>query len=252
MKIKVIIVPVYNQHEFLIKCVSSILFKTFGDFKLIIVNDNSNNETVVVINRIKSFMKNCIVINNEKSLGFSGACNIGIDYAMMNIDFNCLCLLNSDTEIITDDWFNIVESEMINMNAGVASVVSNHATYQSIINVDLYLKNIEKKPTIINNLVHGFCYFINKKLISKIGRLDDDMFPHYGSEDDYSLKSIKSGFCNIVVGKVFVMHNGSKSYTSNKDLHLKVSVPSLLKRWGETCINEFISNSIDMQKKLNE
>lgn len=245
---KVIIIPVHNQLGYLLKCIDTLLSKTY-DFELIIVNDGSTDENT--IEWFDNCKLNCVIINHEKALGFSKACNDGIDYAMKNFDFDCLCLLNSDTEIVTDNWFDKVESYFkMDKKIGVAGVVSNNACMQTVSND--YLINIDEKPMVCCNLIHGFCYFISKNLLMKIGRLDEDAFPHYGSEDDYSLKSIQHGFKNIVVGSVYVIHKGSSSYSKDKrEVLVGKSLPDLIKRWGDE-VKRSIDQTTEQIKKLNK
>lgn len=247
MKTKIIIIPVHNQLPFLIKCLESLFSKTHNNFKIIIVNDGSNDETSEWLDKYS----NCIILKNDIPLGFSMACNKGIDFAILNFDFNCLCLLNSDTEIVTDNWFDKIEENILKDHIGVAGPVSNNASYQTIYNIEKYVHNIDNKMVQYTKLVHGFCYFISKDLIMTIGRLDDDLFPHYGSEDDYSLKSIKNGFKNIIVPSVLVKHQSEASYGEKRKLLTKKSSMDLRKRWEEKYIKDCINELILIQKNIN-
>lgn len=250
IKDKVIIIPVHNQLPYLIKCISTVISHT-KSFKLVIVDDGSTDKET--IDWIDGNTDKFDLVRNKTAKGFSIACNKGIDYAIQNFNFNCLCLLNSDTEIVTNDWFDKVEYYFKENNKlGLASVVSDNATHQSIKNVDDYLKNIGIKPMCDTRLVHGFCFFIGESLIKTIGRFDDDKFPHYGGEDDYSLKSIKYGFKNIIVGAVFVSHKGSTSYTSDiRTNYVKKSYPDLINRWTKKYVDECLEISDKIQKRLN-
>jgi GT2 family glycosyltransferase/glycosyltransferase involved in cell wall biosynthesis len=244
----VVIIPVHNQLHYLKACVATVIEKT-RNLKLIIVNDGSTDK------EINHWLENnidCTLINHEKPLGFSAACNAGIEYAMSNIDFYSLCLLNSDTEIITDDWFDIVEKEMKRNDIGIAGPVSNNAVCQTIRDPATYMQTIETKQIVNTPLVHGFCYFIRKDVISKLGLLDGQLFPHYGSEDDYSLRALRFGFHNAVVGSVFVKHNGEASYSSStRSELLKTSLPNLSNRWGQAYVGECVTLATKAFKTLN-
>lgn len=241
-----IIIPVHNQLEYLKICIESIKLNT-KKFKLILIDDGSDKET-------KEWIENSgyKFIRNEIALGFTKACNIGIDEAM-KLDFKCLCLLNSDTEIITNGWFDKVASFFEKDKIGIAGVVSDNAMCQSIKDIPKYLLNINNKNTFYSYLIHGFCYFINKNLLLEIGHLDDDLFPHYGSEDDYSLKSIKYGYKNIIIGSVFVKHNNCTSYGKKvRQVIIKKSMPDLIKRWKLPFIESCIKQCNIINKSLNE
>ena len=243
-KHKVVIVPVHNQGEYLKKCINSFIDYTFVNrYELIVVNDGSTDkDTNIFINYLESLSPFITVLKNQTAQGFSAACNKGIQYALDNFDFNCICLLNSDAEVVTENWFDKVEHYFVNgENVGVASVMSDNAMAQTVKNVPEYLKVIDSKPAVLTPLCHGFAYWISKKLIETVGLLDDKMFPNYGSEDDYSLKSLKAGFNNIMIGSVFIKHKGEASYSSAvRTKFVKITLPLLMNKWGRKYVADCV------------
>lgn len=238
MKDQVIIIPVHGQLPYLKVCVSSVYAKTQNP-KVIIIDDGSPDDGTkewILDNQEKY---GYITITHDKAQGFTKSVNDGMDYALEHYDFNCLCLLNSDTEVITDNWFQKVEWYFLNgENIGLASVMSDNALAQTVKNFGEYMSNIDHKPAVYSVLLHGFCYFISKKLIQEIGLLDDVMFPHYGSEDDYSMQSLKAGYKNLLVGRVFVHHANSKSYSEKQRQQIILkSFPDINNKWGKSLVN---------------
>ncbi len=74
-----VILPTYNRAKILKKSISGVLNSSYRDFELIIVDDNSTDDTDKLINtfddgRIK-------YIKSDKNLGAAGARNLGIDSA---------------------------------------------------------------------------------------------------------------------------------------------------------------------------
>ena len=244
MKKKIVVIPVHNQLPYFIKAFESV--KKYSPDAIVIVVDDGSTDLFT-----SSYLENCnsyIFLKNETAQGFSSACNKGIQYALDNLDFNCICLLNSDAEVVTEDWFTKVEKHFIDLKGiGVASVMSDNAMAQTVRDIPNYLRKIDRKPFMYSPLAHGFCYFINKQLIEQIGLLDDKVFPHYGSEDDYSLKAVKNGFRNIIVGSVFVKHNNETSYSHDvRNEYMKTSLPNLIKKWGKhyvnKCVREYVKS----------
>ena len=76
-KVAVIIVN-WKKYDITSSCIESILHSTNSNFKIILVDNESNNK------KVKSFKyRNEIkIIQNKENEGFSKANNIGIDYAL--------------------------------------------------------------------------------------------------------------------------------------------------------------------------
>ena len=246
-KDKVIIIPVHNQLHLLKECIESVLLYTENP-KIIVIDDGSDKETQEWI------IDNCpIVIRMNDAMGFSYSCNKGIDYAIENYDFNCLCLLNSDTRIESETWFRKVEEcFIVGDKIGIAGVMSDNALAQTVKNKPEYIRNINDKPTVYSYLIHGFCYFIGIDLLMTIGHLDEYLFPHYGSEDDYSMKSLAAGYKNLVVGSVFIHHHNSASYSDKqRNTIIKRSAPDFHNRWGINYINRCGVQSVKVGNYIN-
>ena len=122
------LVPVYNKLENIKRCFTTLLQQTYNNFEIIIVDDNSNKETV---NYLRNFAKNNTKIKlyfNESNLGIGQTRNILLNYAtgdyVIFIDsddyvenqllekINDTILKNSDLEIIR--FQNIVEPATLN------------------------------------------------------------------------------------------------------------------------------------------
>ena len=107
-----IIVPNYNNDHgnykdktYLQNCIESILSQTYKNFELIFVDDMSTDTSVKTIQSYKD--KRIHLIQNKRKKYNGGSRNIGIDYALENIDFDYFAFLDSD------DWWkdeNVLET----------------------------------------------------------------------------------------------------------------------------------------------
>jgi len=87
----------YNGKSFLRNCIESILNQTYKNFELIIVDDCSNDTSVETI---KSYKDDRIhLIQNTRKRYNGGSRNVGIDYALNNLEFDYFAFLDSD------DWW---------------------------------------------------------------------------------------------------------------------------------------------------
>lgn len=97
----------YKGKTFLRNCIESILSQTYKNFELIIVDDCSTDTSVETI---KSYNDNRIhLIQNKRKRYNGGSRNVGIDYALDNLDFDYFCFLDSD-----DWWKDNKVLELIN------------------------------------------------------------------------------------------------------------------------------------------
>lgn len=98
-----IIIVTWNSEEEIAECLRSVSDRISKDgdmvFEIIIVDNNSSDNTYRILEKYKSyFNENIKLIRNSDNVGFTKACNQGIELAKgQNI-----LLLNPDTEIFDD------------------------------------------------------------------------------------------------------------------------------------------------------
>ena len=76
-----IIIPVYNAASTLKKCVESIVFGSFRDIKVILVEDHSSDDSWTLCQRLQSQYKNVVCVQNETNSGVSHTRNTGLAFA---------------------------------------------------------------------------------------------------------------------------------------------------------------------------
>ena len=135
-----VVIPCYNASEFISRCVKSLEEQDFKDFKVIFVDDCSEDDTV---NKIEDIQKNSplniVLLKNEVNRGPAFSRNAGIQY--------------SNTEYITfcdcDDWYEPdFLSTMFNMisqnNVGISLCGYNVVDERG---------NSQKRPIIENDAI---------------------------------------------------------------------------------------------------
>lgn len=97
-----VIIPVYNKENYVKDSIESVLNQNYADFELIIVNDNSTDNSLAIIENIKDER---ITIINRKERGYGGyaARNIGINKSK----YEYVAFLDAD-----DIWNNNFLSEI--------------------------------------------------------------------------------------------------------------------------------------------
>ncbi|MBE5831462.1 MAG: glycosyltransferase family 2 protein [Butyrivibrio sp.] len=80
MKKVSVIVPAYNAHDTLARCLGSLVHQTLENIEIIVVNDASKDDTWEIMKRCESqFPDKVTIINSGINSGPGGARNIGID-----------------------------------------------------------------------------------------------------------------------------------------------------------------------------
>lgn len=134
-----IIVPVYNVEKYLARCMNSLLSQTYKELQIIVVNDGSTDNSLMIL---QSYTDPRIIIINKENGGLSSARNVGIKHATGKYV----------TFIDSDDW--------IHPNT-ISSMVAAAEKYGADI-VDVQYKIVHEKRDAFNkneeeiiNVYHG-------------------------------------------------------------------------------------------------
>ena len=101
-KISIVILN-WNGFADTIDCLISLSKCTYSNFDVILIDNNSNDESVSIIKKwlTETRFQNLIFIENEENYGFAKGNNIGIDIALKN-NSDFILLLNNDTVVESD------------------------------------------------------------------------------------------------------------------------------------------------------
>ena len=122
----------YNGKSYLRNCIDSILNQTYKSFDLIIVDDCSTDTSVETI---KSYKDDRIhFIQNKRKRYNGGSRNVGIDYALDNLDFDYFCFLDSDDWWKDEDVLKTINNYLYNhemLTLACEMIGSNGVMYTS-------------------------------------------------------------------------------------------------------------------------
>lgn len=76
-----IIVPLYNTEKYIEQCIISLINQTYKNIEIIIVNDNSNDNSLNIVEKIKKNDRRIRIYNHKTNKGLSVARNTGIIHA---------------------------------------------------------------------------------------------------------------------------------------------------------------------------
>ena len=164
-----VILTTYNRPELLSKAIASVLFQTYTNFELIIIDDCSDKSTEKVIN---SFQNNKIIyIRNKNNIHLSSSRNIGIDKSSGEY----ICFLDDD-----DTWhkdklkLQIDKFKTLDNNYGLVyswmNIVSNKIELDKltpIVNNDIFLESLHGQP-----IAAASSWMIRRSVIEKNIKFD--------------------------------------------------------------------------------
>lgn len=228
-----IIVPVYNAFDCLEDCIGSVIRLTdFNEAHLILIDDKSTDERVLPLleKYEKEFAGRVTVLKNKKNLGFVKTVNRGMKYSK-----NDVLLLNSDT-VVTRGWLKKIR-RCAYSDEYVATVtpLSNNATLVSVpkmfkenqipdgYTLDEMAELVEKCSMKLYPEIptaHGFCMYIKRQALDKVGYFDEENFGKgYGEENDFSFRCFKYGYRHLLCDDTYVLHKESQSFLDAKTMH---------------------------------
>lgn len=112
MKPKVtVVVPVYNSSLFLDDCVNSIVSQNFTDFELILINDGSKDNSLMLCHKWASNHPN-IRVYDKKNEGVAATRNLGIKVA----EGDYICFIDSD-DWVGQDYLECLYNAICEENA---------------------------------------------------------------------------------------------------------------------------------------
>ena len=106
-----ILIPAYNPTIDLIEIVDNLVKR---DFKVIVVNDGSNNDSIDIFNKLN---KNIILLKHEQNMGKGQALKTGFEYIINNISCIGLITVDADGQHILKDIIKVAENLSGNENS---------------------------------------------------------------------------------------------------------------------------------------
>jgi GT2 family glycosyltransferase len=164
------------------------------------------------------------LVRNPINIGFVASCNLAINRAAP-LD---VVLLNSDTEV-AQGWIdglrhaaysrsNVASVSPFSNNATIASYPrlgeNNHLPHKlSTGTVAAYFSQCNERQTIELPTAVGFCMFMRRAAIERVGLLDVETFGRgYGEESDWCMRARAQGYVHLLAADTFVFHEGEASF----------------------------------------
>ncbi len=220
----------YNGSSFLQECIDSILDSDYSNFKVIIVDNGSKDNSLELLERLYDSNDKVIILKNNKNLGYSKGMNVGLDYSFNNLEADFCLVMNNDTFLDKQAISALVEvaqkDEKIGFVTGKVYYADNPDIFQTIgkfseaglLNIRYRGKGVIDKGQYDKDCELDFCddiyWLISKDLYQITGGYDPEFFLE--AEDfDWQLRAKKAGFKIMFAHKAKLWHK--ESMTLGKD-----------------------------------
>jgi len=244
-----IIIVNWNAGKYLTDCITSLENQTYENFEIIMVDNNSSDNSVEFIE--KNFPK-VHIIKNKSNVGFAEGNNMGIKNSTGDI----IALFNPDAKA-ERNWLSIIVS-VLQSSEKIAAVsgkmyymgdqYGKDAVFCTWPKIDQYSAMAynfhDHEPTSKVDYLTGGAMMVKKSVIDKIGLLDSDYFMYF-EETDWCARMIRVGYDLIYTPDAIVWHIVSATISeSDKKIYFmeRSRIRFALKNFDASFLPIFISN----------
>jgi len=203
----------WNRPDLLKPCVERILTHTRLPSRLIIVDNASTDlEALQFIDRAQgNDSVELSVVRRSQNDGFAKGMNEGLSHT----NAPWICLINNDI-LVTEGWLSqMLEVAQTHPKIGLLNPMSNEFNLSprpgETIDALAQRLSVYQGQWIENWAGVAFCLLFPRRILEKVGPLDEEFRFMYFEDTDYSLRVREAGFtCGIARG-AYVYHHGGAS-----------------------------------------
>lgn len=213
-----IIILNWKNYRHTINCYKTCQSLSYPNFKILIVDNNSPNQSE---DRIRQCLTGVEILQTGNNLGYAGGNNLGVKYALdKNADF--IWILNPDVEVEKDSLSYLMTFVEKNPEVGICGPRISHGGksnsfifdglsidssdgYQSRFNLSGLLAETEDSSCLEVDCVSGCSMLIRSAVFSSVGLLREDFF-HYYEDVDICYRAREYGWRTCIFKPAEVAH----------------------------------------------
>jgi GT2 family glycosyltransferase len=218
-----IVILNWNGCEETLACLEAIKGITYPRFYPIVVDNGSTDGSVA---RLRAAHPELEILETRRNLGYAGGNNVGITRALqMGADY--VLVLNNDARLERESLSHAVEvAQLLGENAGVVGFATYSYEHPEVLQDfgliedseegAFYLHVPEESELAGKNFLpitsaHGCAMLLSRRLLEKIGLLDEDFFL-MAEECDLCARARLAGFAVVGATRARVTHKGSIAF----------------------------------------
>ncbi len=214
-----IVIINYNNYEDTIECINSLREISYKNYKIVVVDNNSANQSVDILNN--AFL-DVEIVQAGKNLGFAGGCNIGINLALEN-RAEYVLLINNDTVVDKDFLAEMISSFKNNNSVGIVGgkiynyynknlidSAGGYVDFFRFVTVNYSVSQEIPRCEQEADYISGCLMLIKTEIFHKVGVLPEEYFMYY-EDTDFCVKVKESGYKILCNSRAIIYHKISKS-----------------------------------------
>ena len=249
-----VLIPVYNQIDYTLKCLASIKQHPPGvAIEIVVADDCSTDATPDVLARIDGIT----VVSHEENLGFLRSCNRTVDSCRGEFIF----LLNNDTTVHSGWLDKLVETFSVHPDAGLvgSKLVYPDGTLQEaggIVWKDAsgwnYGRNGDPDAPEFNyfkevDYVSGAAIMFPRQLFLELGKFDENLAPAYYEDTDFAFSVRANGKKVYFQPASVITHFEGKSHGTDENSGIKqnqlINQGKFRKKWAGVLDEQHFDNA---------
>lgn len=201
MKVSIVI-PAHNRRSITLECLERLQQQEVLSWaSVVIVDDGSTDGTHEAV---RTAFPDTLVISGDGNLWWGGAMQLGIWQAYHDgADF--VIWLNDDCQTRPGSLFTLLKVSQTQQAITVAPCLLRETSslhYGGLRKKKFGVEVIPCAPgeVIPCDTLCGNCVCVPREVITRIGALDIDAFPHFAGDADYGFRAREAGFQILIVG----------------------------------------------------
>jgi GT2 family glycosyltransferase len=224
-----VVIPAHNRRKITLECLAKLtnIVVEGASLDVIVVDDGSTDGTSAAIREKYPYVT---LLRGNGSLWWSGATNLGVQYALKN-NVNYVLALNDDVEFEFDFIARMLETASEFSKAIVCGLICYEYKRDIILSAGRYrsgflgyktpARHVNEDAKALNEqileseLESGYAMLIPAELFKLIGFFDEKRFPHHMGDMDFVLRARKAGYHVLVNTRARLYTNPGKNYLFN-------------------------------------
>lgn len=258
-----VIVLSWNGERFLKPCLEAVLAQDYPTLELMVVDNASTDESATIV---RTYAPQVRLIQSDENLGFAGGNNAGLRATQADI----VVLLNQDT-VVQPGWLAALIGTLADSKIGIVGGKALYPDGKTIQHAgarvkagDAFTEHIglgQLDKGQFNQLadmeyVTGAAFAIHRRVLERLGELDEAYYPAFYEEVDYCYRARRAGFRVVYQPQAVFLHHETASLPLRSATQLNAfhrnRLRFVLRQWAMGELEAFVAAERGVNAMIGE